>query len=1625
MRCQLKTNLPVVCILSLLSALAGIAGAQEKQAGTQAIVPVDPKLDRPIDFERDVFPILDSKCVACHNVAITENGLNLEDHKGVMKGGKRGPSVIAKDPDKSLLYKLASRAAQPVMPPLPNKVEASAVTPQELGILKQWILEGAEAGMGSADKKVQWQPLPGGIAPIYSVALTADGQYAASGRGNQISIYHVPTGETLAELTDPALLSIQYNGKQMYAPGSSHRDFVHSLAFSPNGRMLASGGYREVKLWSRPDVAERLNLAASTGPVPAVAVSADDKWLATVAADHSIKLWNLADGQAGKVLTGHTAAVSSVQFFPDGTRLVSSSHDKSVRIWNVADGALLARLDAPSALNGVALNLDGTKLITAGADNMIRVWDLPAATRQLATPAAPVVALKVSPDKKWLALAEADGKITLIDLASGQPKALAGHTGPVTSLAFAANSTRLVSSSADKTVRIWDVAAAQPVDVLHVSATPATAVAVHPNGNQVASGSSEGQISLWKLDVPAARPLAGDNGAPATVAAVSPDGKQLATAGIADGKPVIFVRDIASGNVTKTLAGHEGAITALKFSLDNTKLASGSADKTARAWNLADGKELAKFAEHTNTVTGVAFNSNAQQMASGAADNSLKLWNVADAKELFNFAGHTGAITDVAFTPNNQSMISASADQTIRLWNPANGQQAASIAHGQPVTALALTLDGAKLAATGADNTVKLYQLDGKLLFTLAGHTAPPRQVAFSPDHLRLVSSGADNAAMVWDVATGGLLESIPAPNGLTFATFGLGANSLLLGTADKAITLQSIHFERSLPGHMKSITGLVYTPAGDALYTAGEDGTVRRFVTANGQQQYSQNHGASIHDLALSADGTLLATAGENNQVHVWVAANGGNGPKPVLEGFTAPVRSVAFSLDNLHIASGTADNLVLVHNAKTGALEQVFAEHAGPVEALAAAGETGKQFISSSGDKTIRSWPLSAGLQIAGHTGPVNSVALITPAGTQVLSGSEDGSVRVWDLNAGTQVRTMAQGGPVTAVAVRPDGLFFASAGANNIARLWNAANGQAAAEMKGDVRLQRVVVDRTTDETEAKALVTLTTNAIPVAEKLSTDRAEALKKALEAKTAAEKVATDMAAAAKVAADAKAVADKAAIDTEAAAKAAADEKVIADKAVVDADAAAKAAAEKAAAAKAAADKDANDKALAEAKVAADKAAAEATEAAKKAAEVKVATDKKVTDTAAAAKAAADKKVTTDKADADATAAAKKADDDKTRTTDAATQADKAAKEAVEGIAKAKAASEAATAAQKVAETALAEAKAASTEREKPIRALSFSRDGKELAIGGDGATVCTFDGTTGVPFEILDAQQGPVLALAFTSKRAVVSGGTTQSAKLFDLNPPWVLAGVLGPKKETPLETIDSQLVDRVLCLDFSTDGNLLATGGGEPSRSGEVMIWDVTTQALVQNVVDAHSDTVFGIEFSRDGKYLLTGAADKFVKIFEVAGGKHIKSFEGHTNHVLDVSWRADGKVIASAGADNVIKVWNVESGEQERTIAGYTKQVTSLQFIGRSHLFVSCAGDKTVRYHLGDNGSNVRTFAGATDFMFATAASDNEQIVIAGGQDGILRVWNGTNAQVLKTFEPPKPADSAAAETPAKP
>ena len=203
------------------------------------------------------------------------------------------------------------------------------------------------------------------------------------------------------------------------------------------------------------------------------------------------------------------------------------------------------------------------------------------------------------------------------------------------------------------------------------------------------------------------------------------------------------------------------------------------------------------------------------------------------------------------------------------------------------------------------------------------------------------------------------------------------------------------------------------------------------------------------------------------------------------------------------------------------------------------------------------------------------------------------------------------------------------------------------------------------------------------------------------------------------------------------------------------------------------------------------------------------------------------------------------------------------------------------------------------------------------------------------------------------------------------------------------------------------FSPDGRTLAVGGGEPSRSGDISLWDVASGKLVKAWNERHSDAVLSLDFSPDGKLIASGGADKIARVTDVESGKQVLLFEGHTHHVMGVSFRADGRLLASAGADTAVIIWDMISGERKRKIAGWAKEVTSLQFIGATNQILTSAGDNLVRI-VNDDGGEVRALSKLPDFMQAAASTVTASVIVGGGQDSILRVWDGTSGKELVVF-----------------
>ncbi|MBI3240896.1 MAG: hypothetical protein HYZ49_01190 [Chloroflexi bacterium] len=629
--------------------------------------------------------------------------------------------------------------------------------------------------------------LRGHTAPVKSVVFSPDGKLLVSA-GDENDIY----------LWDVAAQ------KQSGSPLSGHQNHIASLAVSADGArsVLASGdaGGR-IFLWDMtatpPQKLAEFGVGDKT--VWALAFSPDGKTLASTSGNN-ILLWdvsNLPEGvkQIGQPLTGHSAEVLTLAFNPNGDTLASAAgiFDNSIILWNVATQKPIGEPLKGHAygVHSVAFSPDGKTLASGSEDTRVILWDV-VTQKQMASlerHRATVYKVAFSPDGKTLASGSADSTIVFWDVSRSDRlgahlNTFTGHSSTVYDLAFDSTSSLFASASADTTVILWDTSIRSSLGkTLDGHKSIVRYVAYSPDGKLIASASNDPSVILWNGETgePIGQPLAGHpltfsrNNAEITnninAVAFSPDSKTLADGG-RDGKIVLWnVADPASPlQIGGPIDAHTDRVWSVAFSPDGQTLASGSEDKTIKLWDLSDLPNVKLITTldiaaggHTDTVRTVVFRPDGKMLASSGKDTTIKLWDVSDlqsVKLIATLRGHTRETVNVAFSPNSQLLAAASEDQTVTLWDAAaptddDRPRKRLAGHTSFARAVAFSPDGKILASGSSDANIILWDVESgeRIGPPLVSHTDWVRGISFSPDGTKLVSGSSDSKVILWDVS--------------------------------------------------------------------------------------------------------------------------------------------------------------------------------------------------------------------------------------------------------------------------------------------------------------------------------------------------------------------------------------------------------------------------------------------------------------------------------------------------------------------------------------------------------------------------------------------------------------------------------------------------------------------------------------------------------------------------------------------------------------------------------------------------------------------------------------------------------------------------------------------------------
>ena len=649
-----------------------------------------------------------------------------------------------------------------------------------------------------------------------------------------------------------------------YLRNNSDQEYdIFALAFSPDGKILASGGRGDnITLWDMdasgsPTILSQLHTGIPQN-VFSLTFSPDGKVLASGRADNTVVLWDISSPKAphriGLPLRGHSSFVNTVAFNFDGDILASGSTDKTIILWDVSIPENPKPIGQPlSGHKDIVMSLDfspdGKILASGSLDETIILWDisLPNSPKQFEQPilgSDRVTSVVFSPDGSLLASGSIlDKAISLWDISIpdapqqiGQP--LTGHLDSISSLCFSQNSEILASSSADNSIILWDVSdpagSKQIGEPLKGHSDIVSGISFSPDGQMLASGSYDGTIVLWdvsKLKQP--KPLGFTLTDQSFPLDFNPDGSVLASGKLND----LVLWDLGDLDLPKAF---------------NQPLVGDGV-----------GQEAAVFS--------AAFSPDGNILASGYLDNTIVLWDVSvpSAPKRIGqpFSNHSNGVISVAFSPDGAILVSSSWDETIILWDISRPEAPKQI--GQPLP--------------NTSDFFSSLQSGGSLIGW---------SVVFSPDG-SILASGSMAFVLLWDVS---------APESPILIDMPLG-------------------FRDDHEQHSDLITGLAFSPDGEMLASGSWDNTIILWdISVPGEpKSFGQpltGHSDIVWRLSFSPDGNMLASGSSDNTVILWDVTNP-SAPLRLgqpLTGHSGVVLDVSFSPNGKILASGSSDFTVIL---------------------------------------------------------------------------------------------------------------------------------------------------------------------------------------------------------------------------------------------------------------------------------------------------------------------------------------------------------------------------------------------------------------------------------------------------------------------------------------------------------------------------------------------------------------------------------------------------------------------------------------------------------------------------------------------------------------------------------------
>jgi WD40 repeat protein len=613
-----------------------------------------------------------------------------------------------------------------------------------------------------------------------------------------------------------------------------------SVAFSPDGRRLAAGGFHMDKLVGiyDPLTGNRIqSLAGHTEwEADACTFSPDGTMLASTGVDRQILVWDLSTGHLRHRLAGQPFRATTLVFSPDSATLACGG-DKVVRLWDMTTGRLRQTLEGHREwVCTIAFSPDGASIASGSCDwgfHRGHDWPRPEGS-----------APEVSEWRLW-------------DAVSGEVKRAVKEPGQLLSLAFAPDGSSLACGLGTE-VRLYNLSSEDAGRIVADHLAGVTSVAFSPDGAAIISGSHDHTVKRTSVANGHVQWQAPGSFEQVNSVALSTNGSLLAT-GSSDGRFALGVRKADSPGIGP------GAV---------------------RLWNPRTGRLLQKLGDPADQIMAVTLSSDGERVAAGGGSVNgkgvVKIWNTAIGTPIWSSYDHASEVLAVAFAPDGSSLASAGADGLIHLHDSRTGAVARTLAgHARGATSLAFSADGMALACGAGDGTTSLRETrTGRLLRTFkpansqgseVKHDRPITSIVLSRDGETLVTSTAGvnqsfaEPVRIWNVRTGELVRVFTEPS-IRGRPMALSPDGAILATGGKSVRLWDTRTGKSrgeLIGHLKRTQSICFSADGRLLFSGGSYGTTNAWNVATTRHlvtlfAFPEARNGAIHEewLAYHPDG-------------------------------------------------------------------------------------------------------------------------------------------------------------------------------------------------------------------------------------------------------------------------------------------------------------------------------------------------------------------------------------------------------------------------------------------------------------------------------------------------------------------------------------------------------------------------------------------------------------------------------------------------------------------------------------------------------------------------------------------------------------------------------------------------